>query len=145
MLLLHAPSPCHIVRTPRIIIHGVHCHVIMSGSVVVVTLENGCHCHSPPLAETPFRAVSGDMSRIQTKAEKEPLMRMQRPSSASSQTTAHVLNSCFGDLLLDCQPVDAERIENLKVTKAGADQFHCAYVAALQKVSPSRRRNRPHS
>ena len=75
------------------------------------------------------------MSRIQTKAEKEPLMRMQRPSSASSQTTAHVLNSCFGDLLLDCQPVDAERIENLKVTKVGADQFHCSYVAALQKAS----------
>lgn len=61
-------------------------------------------------------------------------MRMQRPSSASSQTTAHVLNSCFGDLLQDCQPVDAERIENLKVTKAGADQFHCDYVASLQKV-----------
>ena len=62
-------------------------------------------------------------------------MRLPRPSSASNQSTAHIINQVFGDVMHEGSLVTAEMIENLKTSKDDSDNVHAEYVEKLQKVS----------
>ena len=73
------------------------------------------------------------MARFVRKGETEPVMRLERPSSASVQTTAHVLNSCFNEILGQKRP-DSKAIRNLAVSRRGERDYHDNFVAALKKV-----------
>lgn len=73
------------------------------------------------------------MARFVRKNEAEPVMRLERPSSASAQTTAHVINSCFNEILGQKRP-DSKIISNLAVSRRGERDYHDTFVAALKKV-----------
>ena len=74
------------------------------------------------------------MARFARRAESEPLMRLERPSSASAQTTAHVINACFNELLRQ-SPLESRDIHNLSVSKRGEHDYHDNFVDELKKVS----------
>ena len=82
---------------------------------------------------------NGTMSRIVSRSEQEPLMRLQRPSSASSQDTAHLVNACLRHFLDNSStPVpllDRARVDNLRVSSAEQrDGYHKRYVELLNTV-----------
>ena len=79
------------------------------------------------------------MSRIVSRSEQEPLMRLQRPSSASSQDTAHLVNACLRHFLENSStPVpmlDRGKVDNLRVSSAEQrDGYHKRYVELLKTV-----------
>ena len=39
------------------------------------------------------------MSRVSLQTDKEPFIKLQRPASASYHSTAHIVDSCFGDII----------------------------------------------
>lgn len=75
------------------------------------------------------------MARFASLGESEPLMRLERPSTASSQTTAHIINSCFNQILSHKQ-FDPKDISNLAVSKRESSQsdFQDHFVDKLTKV-----------
>ena len=79
------------------------------------------------------------MARFARQGENEPLMRLERPSTASSQTTAHIINACFNDIL-SSKRLDSKDINNLVVSKReNMDQsdsdYQEFYVDRLTKVN----------
>lgn len=74
------------------------------------------------------------MARFARRAESEPLMRLERPSSASAQTTAHVINACFNELLRQ-NTLESRDIHNLSVSKRGKHDYHDNFVDELKKVN----------
>lgn len=78
------------------------------------------------------------MARRTSGGDSEPLMRLERPSTASSQSTAHIINSCFNEILSK-KPLDTKDINNLAVSKklmtASASEFQEYYVDKLKRVS----------
>lgn len=79
------------------------------------------------------------MSRIVSRSEQEPLMRLQRPSSASSQDTAHLVNACLRHFLENSStPVpmlDRGKVDNLRVSSAEQREgYHKRYVELLKTV-----------
>ena len=79
------------------------------------------------------------MSRIVSRSEQEPIMRLQRPSSASSQDTGHLVNACLRHFLENSStPVpmmDRGRVDNLRVSSAEQrDGYHKRYVELLKTV-----------
>ena len=76
------------------------------------------------------------MARFARRAESEPLMRLERPSSASAQTTAHVINACFNELLRQ-SPLESRDIDKLSVSKRGEHAYHDNFVNELKKVFDS--------
>ena len=73
------------------------------------------------------------MARFARRGENEPLMRLERPSTASAQTTAHVINSCFNEILSQ-KPLDSREINNLAVSMRGEPNYHDSFVAELKRV-----------
>ena len=73
------------------------------------------------------------MARFARKAEAEPLLRLERPSAAGSQSSAHVINAAFNELLAS-RPLDAKSIRNLAISRRGDAAYHDSYVAELEQV-----------
>lgn len=73
------------------------------------------------------------MARYARKGDGEPLLRVERPSSPSSQSTAHVISACFNDLLAR-KPLDAKEINNMIVSRKGESEYHDRYVESLKEV-----------
>lgn len=73
------------------------------------------------------------MARFASRAETEPLMRLERPSTASSQSTAHVINECFRDLL-GKQPLDRDVIRNLALSRRKEHNYLDASAKELKEV-----------
>lgn len=73
------------------------------------------------------------MARFVRRSDNEPLMRLERPSCASSQTTAHIINACFNDILSQT-PLDHGTVSNLAVSKRGESSYHDEFVESLQEV-----------
>lgn len=73
------------------------------------------------------------MARYARKGDGEPLLRIERPSSPSSQSTAHVISSCFNDMLAS-KPLDAKEINNMIVSRTGESGYHNRYVESLKEV-----------
>lgn len=75
------------------------------------------------------------MARFVSQGDGEPLMRLERPSTASSQTTAHVINACFNEILSNKQ-LDSKDISNLVVSKKDKSDpvYQDYYVDKLTKV-----------
>lgn len=74
------------------------------------------------------------MARFARRSENEPLMRLERPSSASAQTTAHIINACFNEALRQT-PLDTKAIHNLSVSRRGERNYHDNFVTELKMVS----------
>ncbi|KAL5499826.1 hypothetical protein EMCRGX_G011289 [Ephydatia muelleri] len=74
------------------------------------------------------------MARYARKGDGEPLLRVERPSSPSSQSTAHVISACFNDLLAR-KPLDAKEINNMIVSRKGESEYHDRYVESLKEVN----------
>ena len=75
------------------------------------------------------------MSRFIKRSENEPLMRLERPTLASSQTTAHVINSCFNDVLSRGQKMDTGAINNMAVSRRGdPNLYHDSFVDEAKQV-----------
>ena len=76
------------------------------------------------------------MARFVRQSDSEPLMRLERPSTASSQTTAHIINSCFNEILCH-KPLDTKGINNLAVSKRELNEceFQSYYVDKLKRVN----------
>ena len=69
-------------------------------------------------------------------------MRLQRPSSASSQDTAHLVNSCLRHFLENSSTplptLDRVKVDNLRVSSAEQREgYHKRYVELLKTVNPS--------
>ncbi len=81
--------------------------------------------------------AQGTMARFACQGDSEPLMRLERPSTASSQTTAHIVNACFNEILSSKQ-LDSKDINNLVVSKRESiesdSDFQEFYVDRLTKV-----------
>ena len=77
--------------------------------------------------------VAARMARFATRAETEPLMRLERPSTASSQSTAHVINDCFRDLL-GKQPLDRDSIRNLALSSTKEHKYLDESTKELKEV-----------
>ena len=75
------------------------------------------------------------MARFARRGDCESLMRLERPSSASVQTTAHIINSCFNEMLSQWQPLDGEAINSLAVSRRGESDYHDGFVSELKKAS----------
>ena len=77
------------------------------------------------------------MARFACQRDSEPLMRLERPSTASSQTTAHIINACFNEVLSNKQ-LDSKDIDNLVVSKRESieseSDYQEFYVDRLTKV-----------
>ena len=75
------------------------------------------------------------MARFASEGETEPLMRLERPSISSSQATAHIINSCFNELLSH-KKLDPKDISNLSVSRRESTQsdFQESFVDKLTKV-----------
>ena len=75
------------------------------------------------------------MARFASQVDGEPLMRLERPSTASSQTTAHIINACFNEILSQKQ-LDSKEINNLAVSKKenSDSDFQDYYVEKLTQV-----------
>lgn len=75
------------------------------------------------------------MARFVSRGDNEPLMRLERPSTACSQTTAHVINACFNEILSHKQ-LDSKDIGNLVVSKKDKSDsdYQDYYVDKLTKV-----------
>lgn len=75
------------------------------------------------------------MARFTSQSDSEPLMRLERPSTARSQTTAHVINACFNEILSH-KPLDSKEINNLAVSKRenSESDYQEYYVDKLKKV-----------
>ena len=73
------------------------------------------------------------MARIVRRSDNEPLKTLERPSSASSQTTAHIINSCFKEILIQT-PLDPGAVNNLAVSRRGESIYHDEFVDGLKKV-----------
>ena len=75
------------------------------------------------------------MSRFVKRSENEPLMRLERPTLASSQTTAHVINSCFNEVLSQRQKMDCGAINNMAVSRRGDPSlYHDSFVDEAKQV-----------
>ena len=76
------------------------------------------------------------MSRfVKRSAENEPLMRLERPTLASSQTTAHIINSCFHEVLSQRQQIDSGAINNMAVSRRGdPNLYHDSFVEEAKQV-----------
>jgi len=66
-------------------------------------------------------------------------MRLQRPSSASSQDTAHLVNACLRHFLENSSTplpsLDRGRVDNLRVSSAEQrGSYHKRYVELLNMV-----------
>ena len=77
-----------------------------------------------------------EMSRfVKRSADNEPLMRLERPTLASSQTTAHIINSCFHEVLSQRQRIDSGAINNMAVSRRGdPDLYHDSFVEEAKQV-----------
>ena len=75
------------------------------------------------------------MARFVCQGDAEPLMRLERPSTASSQTTAHVINACFNEILSHKQ-LDSKDINNLVVSRKDDSDvdYQDYYVDKLTQV-----------
>ena len=73
------------------------------------------------------------MARFARKAKTEPMLRLERPSQAGSQSTAHVINAIFGEQL-SSRPLDAQSVRNLTISRRGDAAYHDSYVANLERV-----------
>lgn len=75
------------------------------------------------------------MARFVSRGDNEPLMRLERPSTAGSQTTAHVINACFNEILSHKQ-LDSKDICNLVVSKQDKSDsvYQGYYVDKLTRV-----------
>jgi len=67
-------------------------------------------------------------------------MRLQRPSSASSQDTAHLVNACLQHFLESSSTpmpmFDPSKVDNLRVSSAEQrDGYHKRYVELLKTVN----------
>ena len=66
-------------------------------------------------------------------------MRLERPSTARSQITAHIINACFNERLSH-KPLDFKEINNLAVSKridsasSENSEYHDYFVDKLEKV-----------
>ena len=75
------------------------------------------------------------MSRFVKRSDNEPLMRLERPTIASTQTTAHIINSCFNEVLSQRQQMDSGAINNMAVSKRGdPDLYHDSFVKEAKEV-----------
>ena len=77
------------------------------------------------------------MARISSRGESDPLMRLKRPLSASSvQDTAHIIDSCFGEMLkrrsVDKQAA-CDQVAS-QVGGSGGSYYNDHLVDELQKV-----------
>ena len=61
----------------------------------------------------------------------EPLMYLERPSTSSSQKTAHIIVSCFSDVLSEKLVDSTLAIANIE---SGSSEFRKYYVEKLKKV-----------
>ena len=74
------------------------------------------------------------MSRFTDKVAGEPSIKLQRPSSALCQSTSHVINSCFRDILQnDNGSLDAAQ-SLLALVNPGHERGDSRYAEKLQKV-----------
>ena len=74
------------------------------------------------------------MARFASRGDSELLMRLERPSTGSSQTTAHVISACFSEILAHKQP-DSQEIVNLVASrKDSQSDFQDYFVEKLTKV-----------
>lgn len=73
------------------------------------------------------------MARYARKGDGEPLLRVERPSSPSAQTTAHVISACFNDMLTR-KPLDVKEINNMMVSRKEEREYHDRYVECLKEV-----------
>lgn len=74
------------------------------------------------------------MARFARAADNEPLMKLERPTPASSQTTAHLINSSFSDVL-SAKPHDPKAVNNLAVSRRGESDYHDTFVDKLKEVA----------
>ena len=75
------------------------------------------------------------MSRFVKRSDNEPLMRLERPTIASSQSTAHIINSCFNEVLSKRQQMDSGAINNMAVSRRGdPDLYHDSFVKEAKEV-----------
>ena len=75
------------------------------------------------------------MSRFVKRADNEPLMRLERPTLANSQTTAHIINSCFNEVLSQSQHIDSGSIDNMVVSRRGdPNLYHDSFVDEAKQV-----------
>ena len=75
------------------------------------------------------------MSRFIKRTENEPLLRLERPTLASSQTTAHIINSCFNEVLSQRQQMDSGAINNMAVSRRGDPSlYHDSFVEEAKQV-----------
>lgn len=75
------------------------------------------------------------MSRFVKRTDNEPLIRLERPTLASSQTTAHIINSCFSEVLSQRQVMDSGAINNMAVSRRGdPNLYHDSLVEEVKQV-----------
>ncbi len=73
------------------------------------------------------------MARFTPASGSEPLMKLERPTSGCSQSTAHLINAAFTDVL-SAKPHDAKAVGNLAVSKRGESDYHDNFVDQLTQV-----------
>ncbi len=73
------------------------------------------------------------MARFNPVSGSEPLMKLERPTSGCSQSTAHLINAAFTDVL-SAKPHDAKAVGNLAVSKRGESNYHDKFVDQLTQV-----------
>ena len=73
------------------------------------------------------------MARFARAGSHEPLMKLERPTPASSQCTAHLINAAFSDVL-SAKPHDSKAVNNLAVSKRGESDYHDNFVDHLTTV-----------
>ena len=73
------------------------------------------------------------MARYSRRSENEQLLRLERPSSSSTQSSSHVIDSCFNEIL--SQPtLDAKEIYNLALSRRGSSDYHEGFITELKRV-----------
>ena len=78
--------------------------------------------------------MSGPSSAEASSVGAEPIMYLQRPSSARSQDVSHVLARTFRDLFMR-DAVGSDTVHYLTKSRGGDNDYHETYVEALQKVT----------
>ncbi len=73
------------------------------------------------------------MARLTRASDNEPLMKLERPTTGCSQSTAHLINVAFTDIL-SAKPHNPKAVNNLAVSKRGESDYHDKFVDQLTKV-----------
>ena len=96
----------------------------------------GIHSNCADLVDIKGFEEEQKMSRfVKRSADNEPLMRLERPTLASSQTTAHIINSCFHEVLSQRQHIDSGAINNMAVSRRGDPHlYHDSFVEEAKQV-----------